>query len=380
LEVSEYAPGDSDPATFSWATHIAFGPAGQEIVTDLKNNRFLYRDGPDDPLQVSPIAVSGQHSVVYNPVDSLYYANDTENNRLISFADLSSATITAQTNNILGVSLSRPHDIVIDPATGWIYALNPNSGHVFRFSAIGQNESVLNLGGSLGGYSRSLTFANGRLFVIGSAAGRIVEVVDWGTGQINVYNSFGKIRGASAGSWTTTGLVLNDAEFFDGFWYATSYFSPTHAGGTDPNENKFIRFATLADFVTGNWEDLSSLVPDGLTPYFLTAQGESLYLAVFDHANAGGGDDVILRFTLTIPFSITEIEHSAVADTTTLTWESNEGEVFEVHKSLDLDSWMVVEMQIPAAAAPSQTTTAIVDTNAIESRAFYKVFRLAGEE
>jgi len=38
-----------------------------------------------------------------------------------------------------------------------------------------------------------------------------------------------------------------------------------------------------------------------------------------------------------------------------------------------------VEMQIPAAAAPSQTTTAIVDHNA-ESGAFYRVASLAGEE
>jgi hypothetical protein len=54
--------------------------------------------------------------------------------------------------------------------------------------------------------------------------------------------------------------------------------------------------------------------------------------------------------------------------------------MFEVHKSLDFDSWVVVEMLIPAAATPSQTITAIVDTKAIESRAFYRVVRLAGEE
>ena len=378
LDVSQYAPGGSDPTTFNWATHIAFGPEGEEIVTDLKNNRFLYRDGPGDPLKVSPIPVRGQHSVVYNPADRLYYANDTDNNRLIAFADLSSATIAAQTNNILGVPLNRPHDIVIDPATDWIYALNPNSGHVFRFSAISQNESVLPLGGSLGGYARSLTFANGRLHVIGSAAGRIVEVVDWDTGEVNVYNSFGKIRNASAGSWTTTGLVLNDAEFFNGFWYASSYFSATHAGGSDPNENKFIRFATLADFVSGNWEDLSNLVPDGFTPYYLTVQGNSLYLAVFAHGNLAG-DDVILRLTPG-QISITDIEHDAVADTTTLMWESKEGEVFEVRKSFDLDSWVVLQPRIAAAAGPATTTTAVVDTDASGSQVFYRVGRLSGEE
>lgn len=122
--------------------------------------------------------VRGQHSVIYNPADKLYYANDTANHRLISFADLSKVTFTAQTNKILGVALRRPHDIVIDPATGWIYALNPYSGHIFRFTAIGKNESVLNLGKHLGGYARSLTFTNGRLYAIGSAQGRIVEVLD----------------------------------------------------------------------------------------------------------------------------------------------------------------------------------------------------------
>lgn len=296
LAVSEYAPSGSDPTVFKGATHIAFGPNGQEIVTDLNNNRFLYRDGPRDPLKVSPIAVRGQHSVVYNPVDSLYYANDTDNHRLISFANLSSATITAQTHKVLGIPLKRPHDIVIDPATGWIYALNPNSGHVFRFSAIGKNESVLSLGKHLGGYSRSLTFVNGHLYVIGSAAGRIVEVLDWDNAQVKVYNSFKKIRSAPAGSWTKTGLVLNDAEFFDGFWYASSYFTESYAGGSDHNEKKFIRFKTLDDLVTGNWQDLSSLVPNGLTPYYLTVQENSLYLAIFAHKESGK-DDAILRLT-----------------------------------------------------------------------------------
>ena len=296
LAVSEYAPGGSDQISFKWPTHIAFGPKGQEVVTDLKNNRFLYRDGPGDSLKVSPIPVRGQHSVVYNPADKLYYANDTGNHRLISFADPSSAKITAQTNKILGVPLKRPHDIVIDPDTGWIYALNPSSGHVFRFSAIGKNESVLSLGKHLGGYSRSLTFANGRLYVIGSAAGRIVEVLDWDKAQVKVYKSFKKKRSAAAGSWSKTGLVLNDAEFFNGFWYASSYFTASYAGGTNPDENKFIRFKTLEDFVSGNWEDLSSLVADGMTPYYMTIRGESLYLAVFAHTKAGKGD-VILRMS-----------------------------------------------------------------------------------
>lgn len=294
LTVTTYVPS-SDPIQLRWPTHIAFGPGQQEIISDHKNNRLVYRNTPSDPWLISPVSLSGVHSVVYNPADGLYYANDTNNQRIIAFSDLSSGTIAAQTSSIAGVTLSRPHDILIDPATNWIYALNPNSGHVFRFTAIGQNESVIQA--PTGGYARALTWANGKLYVIGSSKGRIVEVVDWDTPKFNIYDSFDPSgSGGSAGSWTKTGLVLNDAEYFDGYWYATSYFTSSYAGGTDYDENKFIRFKTLDDMVTGNWTDLSSLIPSGLNPYFLTVNGDTLHLVVWNHESAGNGDSV-LKFT-----------------------------------------------------------------------------------
>ncbi len=111
------------------------------------------------------------------------------NHRLIiAFADPSKNTITAETKEICGIKLQRPHDTVIDPATGWIYALNPNSGHIFRFTAIGENESVIKA--PTQGYARALTFANGKLYAIGSSKGRIVEVVDWEKPTFKVYDSF----------------------------------------------------------------------------------------------------------------------------------------------------------------------------------------------
>jgi hypothetical protein len=90
--------------------------------------------------------------------------------------------------------------------------------------------------------------------------------------------------------------VLNDAEFFNGLWYATSYFTESYADGSDFDENKFIRFKTLDDLVTGNWTDLSSLVPSGVTPYYLTVKGDNLYLAIFKHGSRESGDSV-LQFT-----------------------------------------------------------------------------------
>ena len=84
----EYAPGNGS-VPLKWPTHIAFGPNNREIITDLKNNRFVFREGPEEPFQISPIPVRGPHSVIYNPKDKLYYANDTENHRMIAFSDLS---------------------------------------------------------------------------------------------------------------------------------------------------------------------------------------------------------------------------------------------------------------------------------------------------
>ena len=293
LKVSTYHSVNKE-IKFGGFTHIAFGPGGSEIITACTTHRFLYRNSPKESFSVSPLSVRRHHSVVYNPADKLYYANDTDNHRLISFADPSKNEITAETKEICGIKLQRPHDTVIDPETGWIYALNPNSGHIFRFTAIGENESVIKA--PTQGYTRALTFTNGKLYAIGSSKGRIVEVVDWEKQTFKVYDSFDPTsRQSAAGSWKTTGLVLNDAEFFKGHWYATSYFTRAYAKGTDFNENKFIRFKTLDDMVRGNWTDISSLVPSGLTPYFLTVNENKLYLATFNHESKGSGD-CILQF------------------------------------------------------------------------------------
>ena len=291
LKVSTHAESGKG-ISFGGFTQIAFGPGNSEIITACITHRFLYRNHPKESFSVSPLAVKRNHSVVYNPRDKLYYANDTDNHRIIAFADPSKNEITTETKVICGIQLKRPHDTVIDPATGWIYALNPNSGHIFRFTAIGENESVIKA--PTQGYTRALTFANGKLYAIGSAKGRIVEVVDWEKPTFKVYDSFDPTnRQAGAGSWKTAGLVLNDAEFFNGHWYATSYFTHSSAKGTNFDENKFIRFQALEDLVPGDWTDLSSLVPSGMTPYFMTVNNNKLYLATFNHEATGKGDSIL---------------------------------------------------------------------------------------
>ena len=123
--------------------------------------------------------------------------------------------------------------------------------------------------------------------------GRVIKIEDWDSKKFKIYDSYDLTNNRGpAGSWTKTGLVLNDVDYFDGIWYATSYFTKAYANGSDPDEHKFIRFKSLDHLVTGEWEDLSSKLPKGLTPYYLTVHKSDLYLALFHHEQPGKGDSI----------------------------------------------------------------------------------------
>ncbi len=277
VEVTEYSPKDS---TFFGCTQLLFRDP-LEIVTTGK--RFHVRRAGEAAFRESPLMMfDDAHAVIFNARDQLYYATDTGNHRLFSFRDPANSHIEKTVPTLAGVKLDRPHDIVVD-SYGWLYALNPNKAEVFRFRGFGDQESVLDLSHHLGSYSRALTVVGKTLYVVGSSAGKIVEVDNFERRQFRVHTSFGKRRDAVAGSWQTTGLVPNDVDFHQGYWYVTSYFCPTYSQQTDCNERKFIRFKTWKDFETGNWEDLSCLLPRDLVPYYLTPHGDSLYLAAFSH-------------------------------------------------------------------------------------------------
>ena len=280
LQVSEYAPRNG---TFPGCTHILFRGM-QEIVT--AGSRLRFRDDSRDKFRESPLMIfEDPHAVAYNPRNGLYYATDTGRHRLVSFRDLNLPHIEQVAEVIAGVKLDRPHDIVIDDE-GWMYGLNPNRATVFRFWGFGQSESSLDLSQHLG-YSRALTIVDGKVYVVGSSVGKIVEIDDFSKQQFRVFTSFGKKRDATAGSWSTTGLVPNDIEFYAGQWYVTSYFCPAYAQGTDCNEMKFIRFSSWRDFETGQWEDISGLLPPDIVPYYLTIRGADLFVASFTHEAKG---------------------------------------------------------------------------------------------
>lgn len=291
IVVEKYAP---QSGSFPACTHIDHS-SKIEIVTS--GDRLFYRTDAKSAFLQSPISVlADAHSVVFNSTEKRFYATDTGNHRLITFADPASDQWDTFATSLADIKLQRPHDILFDNATGWMYTLNPDSGQVFRFKGTGGIASVLDLSKHLG-YSRALTIANGTLYVIGSSHGVVVEITDFEKQEFQIHSSYGKKKNAVAGSWQGTGLVLNDVDYYQGHWYATSYFCPSYAGENNCDEHKFIRFKTWRDLKEGTWEDLSDLLPSKVVPYFLTPHLAGLDIGVFSH-EARGSAARIYRLTI----------------------------------------------------------------------------------
>ena len=123
VQVTKYAPRR---ASFPGCTQIAFS-GKTEIVTT--GDRLFYRTDSESPFRESPIkGLTDAHSVVFNPRDRLFYATDTGNHRLITFRDPTNRQLQDSVASLSGIKLKRPHDIVLDRSTGWLYSINPPAG------------------------------------------------------------------------------------------------------------------------------------------------------------------------------------------------------------------------------------------------------------
>ena len=184
IQVTKYAPRN---ASFPGCTQIAFS-GKTEIVTT--GDRLFYRTESKSPFRESPInGLKDAHSVVFNPRDRLFYATDTGNHRLVTFREPASRQLQNRLTSLANTKLQRPHDIVLDQSTGWLYSLNPDSSHLFRFQTVGKKADSLDLSRHLG-YSRALTIVNGRLYVVGSSVGSVVEIIDFAKQRYKIHNSF----------------------------------------------------------------------------------------------------------------------------------------------------------------------------------------------
>jgi len=275
-------------------THIGFFN-GLEIISDLQNDRFVYRQqGSADYFIESQVKVDGHHSLTW--VDDKYYAVNTDEHKVIEFSEFTETGY--DTPNYNGIELSRPHDIIYNPGDGYIYTIDdkegltrfkPNNNKIVEKSNINQSSAL--------GYARSLSLVNGIVYIINSSRGEVIQMDDFDNWTVyespgQKINNIGEKIDSPAGAWDKTGLVLNDVERYGDYWYGSNFFTEAYAGGNDANKYRLIRWRTWEDFQNGNWEDLSYLLPSGVVPYYFTVHNGTLYLATFHHEHPGTNDKI----------------------------------------------------------------------------------------
>ncbi len=272
-----------------------------EILVSFGDSIIYYRKMGGNTFSASPLSLSRPHSITYLADKNIYYLNDTLNNRILAVSSIEKGKVIKEITKIAGIDLHEPHDILYDEQTGWLYSINPRKPVIFRFRHGEIDEDALDLSAELG-YSRALSLVGGKLYVVGSSFGRVVEITDFEAGEYTIYQSFGKKNRKYAGNWESDGLIINDIEYFHGYWYATSYFCSTYSlPGQDFDKNKFIRFRNWQEFENGDWQDLSHMLPSGQVPYYLTAGDKGLAVVLFSHEVNGIDDADDNVFNLTYP-------------------------------------------------------------------------------
>lgn len=284
--------GLADVGTICTPTHVGFY-GDTTTVTAVKasfGGAVIYREG-DQPWAVSPLKLRGPHSVVKLP-DGRWLIGDTDNHRLVQVDDLSGKGEVSR-SEIAGVKLDRPHDEIVDPVTGDVYVID-GGRNLFRFRSLEGPAEVWTFSPAELNYDRSLSWFDGKLHLIHSSRGEVLRIDDFAKRAYTVFKSprpkDGPLSSATpyrdfpAGALLVTGLVLNDVEKFDGWYYGTNFFTPSYAGGGDSGPARLIRWRTWEDFTAGRWEDVSTRLPASdppVTPYFLTVHDDGLYVAYF---------------------------------------------------------------------------------------------------
>lgn len=251
---------------------------GREIIVDYGTSRLLYRpQGGGDEWAESRADLNHPHAVTLG-ADGAYYVADTDNNRIVRLEHLDDPTGTS-VSSIAGQPLDKPHDIVFEPSSGLLYVIDATC-RLYRFRTFGVEEGFLQFEPEELGYARSVSVVRGAVYVIGSAKGQVVRVDNFKTGRARAFVAPGKQKEAPSGTWSTTGLVLNDVEYFGGYWYGSNFFMGTPRADDDPNRYSLMRWRSWSDFEKGRWEDLSALVEKLGVPYYFAVDGEDrMYLA-----------------------------------------------------------------------------------------------------
>ncbi len=296
-------------------THVFYDTLNNvEILSDFSNNRFVYRSlsADKDPTtwQQSEMASLRQpHAITYHPSSKKYFAVDTGNHQIIAFDSIADndeglKRYTELSGHSLG---KRPHDIAYNTVDDHIYVVLAHGIIRFRPSDAGIGDvhyvsrdtitnairkKTANPDFSIG-YMRALSVVNGVIYLVNTTQGNIVEMEDftdsstW-SARINQDQS---MKYSESGSFEKDGLILNDIEYFNGYWYASNYYPSAqnrYIGSENNMTNKVMRWESWEDFERSNWEDLSHLIHPESIPYFFSTYDDRLFISMFHGGNKEG--------------------------------------------------------------------------------------------
>lgn len=267
-----------------------------DVTTILGNNALYYRQG-SGAWAKSPIALSGAHALTRLP-DGRWLILDTEKHRLIQVDDLAGAGMIIRTR-LAGIKLKRPHNVAVDPQTGYVYVI-AGDRRLFRFKSIAGPAEAWTFTPAQLGYARSVSWFDGHIHIIHSSRGEVLRIDDFERRRYTRFRSPRPkdLRGATslqvpesridfdAGALASTGLVLNDVQKSGGWYYGSNDFLVGWAMGQDTRPARLIRWRTWPDFEAGKWQDLSGSIPpsydplDPLVPYYITIRDGVLYTPV----------------------------------------------------------------------------------------------------
>ena len=270
-------------------------------------------------LSLSSFLLNQPHSLTYVDSANAYFAVDTNNDQIVAFDSLSAEESGLIKHPSLGqftfAYKDRPHDIVFNHADEFVYVIYKKG--IMRFKATSSssisNVEVLTKADIEVGlptytfdYSRSLSLIGGKLYISSSKRGDIIEISDLTnfsdtSDWLVHYNqdTLDKDTYASAGIWDTHGLIINDIEYLNGYWYATNEYHDYQGvtyNDTEKRTNKLIRWKTWVDFYNSKWDDLGHLIPNGSNAYYLTVNQGKLYVSAFKTKDIERADaNVVLR-------------------------------------------------------------------------------------
>ncbi|MDR3511187.1 MAG: hypothetical protein P4L73_06115 [Caulobacteraceae bacterium] len=267
-----------------------------DVTTILGDDGLYYRRGSGGWTK-SPISLSGAHALTRLP-DGRWLILDTEKHRLIQVDDLAGAGMVVRTE-LAGIKLKRPHNVVVDPLTGYVYVI-AGDRRLFRFKTLEGPAEAWTFKPAELGYARSVSWFDGHIHIIHSSRGEVLRIDDFDRRRYTRFSSPRPraLRGATslqvpeshidfdAGSLASTGLVLNDVQKSGGWYYGSNDFLVGWAMGQDTRPARLIRWKTWSDFQNGEWQDLSGLIPqsydplDPLVPYYITIRDGILYTPI----------------------------------------------------------------------------------------------------